>query len=165
MLTTLLLLVACDKPQSGKDQVVIEKKHAVPKSNDYETKSFFCCTDPQVKSLVDAHLTFTRLLAADKGSEAVPKAKAFLELAKAHPDLKEESTDLVHLWTDSKGIQANMETVNKKLIEIVQKNKAEQGEKIIVAFCPMAPGRWLQTETTISNPYYGSQMLKCGVFE
>ena len=165
MLTTLLLLAACDKPQSGKDQVVVEKKHAVPKSDDYQTKSFFCCTDPQIKSLVDAHLTFTRLLAADKGQEALPKAKTFLELAKAHPLLEEESKDLVHLWTDSKGIQANMETVNQKLIDLVTKHKAEQGEKIIVAYCPMAPGRWLQTEQTIFNPYYGSQMLKCGVFE
>ena len=165
MLTSLLLLFACDTPQSGKDQVIVEQKHAVPKSDDYQTKSFFCCTDPKIKALVDAHLTFTRLLAADKGTQALPKAKEFLDLALAHPELKEEATDLVHLWTDAKGIQANMENMNKKLINIVQKSKADKGEKIIVAYCPMAPGRWLQTEPTISNPYYGSQMLTCGVFE
>ena len=165
MLTSLLLLFACDKPQSGKDQVIVEQKHAVPKSDDYQTKSFFCCTDPKVKALVDAHLSFTRLLAADKGTEALPKAKEFLDLALAHSELKEEAIDLVHLWTDAKGIQSNMEEINKKLIAVVQKNKADQGEKIIVAYCPMAPGRWLQTEKTISNPYYGSQMLTCGVFE
>lgn len=165
MLTTLLLLFACDKPQSGKNQVIVEQKHAVPKSDDHQTKSFFCCTDPKVKALVDAHLSFTRLLAADKGAQALPKAKEFLDLALMHPDLKAEATDLVHLWTDAKGIQANMEDINKKLINIVQKSKADKGEKIIVAYCPMAPGRWLQTESTISNPYYGSQMLTCGVFE
>jgi hypothetical protein len=165
MHTSLLLFLACENPQSGKDQIITEQKHAVPKADDHQTKSFSCCTDPQVKSLVDAHLAFSRLLAADKGTEAIPKSKDFLDLARAHPALKEEAADLVHLWTDTKGIQANMETINKMLIDIVQKNKGGSGEKIIVAYCPMAPGRWLQTEETISNPYYGSQMLTCGVFE
>ena len=165
MLTSLLLLFACGEPKSAKDQIIIEKKHAVPKSDDHQTKSFFCCTDPKVKALVDVHLTFTRLLAADKGTQALPKAKEFLDLALSHPELKEEATDLVHLWADGKGIQANMERINKMLIDLVQKNKASSGEKIIVAYCPMAPGRWLQTESTISNPYYGSQMRTCGVFE
>ena len=165
MLTSFLLLFACDEPKSAKDQIIVEKKHAVPKSDDYQTKSFSCCSDPSIQALLDSHLEFTRLLAADKRTQAVPKAKAFLDLALTHPDLKEEATDLIHLWTDGKGIQANMESINKMLIDLVQKNKAESGTKIIVAYCPMAPGRWLQTESTISNPYYGSQMLTCGVFE
>lgn len=165
MFNALLLLFSCDESQSGKNQVIIEKKHAVPRFEDHQTKSFFCCADSNTKALVDTHLTFTRLLASDKGKEAIPKAKEFLDLALAHPELKEEATDLVHLWTDAKGIQANMKDINKKLIDVTLKNKAEKGERIIVAFCPMAPGRWLQTETTISNPYYGSEMLTCGVFE
>ena len=165
MLISILLLFACDKPKSGKEQVIIEQKHAVPKSDDYHTKSFFCCTDSQTKELVHAHLSFTRLLAADKGKEALKQAEVFLHLALEHPELKEEATDLVHLWIDAKGIQSNMETINKKLIDIVKKSRAEKGQRLIVAYCPMAPGRWLQTETKISNPYYGSEMLTCGVFE
>ena len=31
-----------------------------------------------------------------------------------------------------------------------------------VAYCPMAPGSWLQTGKEIRNPYYGASMLKCG---
>ena len=165
MHTSLLLLLACDNPQSGKDQIITEQKHAVPKADDHQTKSFSCCTDTQIKSLVDAHLSYTRLLAADKSKEAVPQAKAFLDLALTHPELKEEATDLVHLWTDAKGIQTNMEHINKILIGLATASKADSGEKIIVAYCPMAPGRWLQTEKIISNPYYGSEMLTCGVFE
>lgn len=33
---------------------------------------------------------------------------------------------------------------------------------INVAYCPMAPGSWLQTGKEIRNPYYGASMLKCG---
>lgn len=31
-----------------------------------------------------------------------------------------------------------------------------------VAYCPMAKHSWLQAGRTISNPYYGSLMLRCG---
>ena len=32
------------------------------------------------------------------------------------------------------------------------------------AYCPMAKASWLQTGTTISNPYLGKEMLRCGEF-
>jgi hypothetical protein len=34
-----------------------------------------------------------------------------------------------------------------------------------LAYCPMADAQWLQTDTTIQNPYYGHAMLRCGVIE
>ena len=38
-----------------------------------------------------------------------------------------------------------------------------------MAFCPMAfdneGGRWIQPKGEIMNPYYGSAMRRCGVFE
>ena len=39
--------------------------------------------------------------------------------------------------------------------------------RVIAGFCPMAPppGRWIQREDIIQNPFYGSKMLTCGVFE
>jgi hypothetical protein len=33
-----------------------------------------------------------------------------------------------------------------------------------IAFCPMAKKPWLQAESTIANPYYGSEMPTCGDF-
>jgi len=33
---------------------------------------------------------------------------------------------------------------------------------INVAYCPMAPGSWLQSGKEIRNPYYGASMMKCG---
>lgn len=33
------------------------------------------------------------------------------------------------------------------------------------AYCPMAKASWLQTEQTVSNPYFGQAMLRCGQFK
>ena len=61
---------------------------------------------------------------------------------------------------------------NLKKEDITQSQTKKDGEnsdeiRIIVGFCPMAPspGRWLQREDIIQNPFYGSKMLTCGVFE
>ena len=67
-----------------------------------------------------------------------------------------------------KDIQGDFETASQLMVDFGKKHKAEKSDStltVITAFCPMAPGRWLQTEETISNPYYGSEMLTCGVFE
>ena len=34
---------------------------------------------------------------------------------------------------------------------------------IYVVYCSMAPGSWLQRGTGIRNPYYGAEMLRCGM--
>jgi Cu(I)/Ag(I) efflux system membrane fusion protein len=38
----------------------------------------------------------------------------------------------------------------------------ERWEKLTVYRCPMAKARWIQFDDDMGNPYYGSQMLKCG---
>jgi len=42
------------------------------------------------------------------------------------------------------------------------KLKAPDGVK--VAFCPMVRKPWLQSASTIDNPYFGKSMLTCGTF-
>ena len=88
-----------------------------------------------------------------------------LEEANKHPSLKEESETIKPLWTDMEGIRANLSDISLLIISLAKKHKADTGQVIITAFCPMAPGRWLQKKDEIHNPYYGSKMLKCGVFE
>jgi len=34
-----------------------------------------------------------------------------------------------------------------------------------MAFCPMVMKPWLQADATITNPYYGKDMLTCGNFK
>jgi hypothetical protein len=39
---------------------------------------------------------------------------------------------------------------------------ARFGAELHVMHCPMAPIDWVQTDAVIANPYYGSEMLRCG---
>lgn len=36
------------------------------------------------------------------------------------------------------------------------------GDSLHVMHCPMVPADWLQTDESLRNPYYGSEMLRCG---
>jgi len=36
------------------------------------------------------------------------------------------------------------------------------GKKLEAAYCPMAKKSWIQEGKSITNPYYGSSMLRCG---
>jgi hypothetical protein len=38
----------------------------------------------------------------------------------------------------------------------------EQAGDCFIMTCPMAGADWVQTSATIANPYFGSQMLRCG---
>ncbi len=42
---------------------------------------------------------------------------------------------------------------------------AEGQDGYHVAYCPMVKKSWVQTSTEIKNPYYGKEMLTCGVIK
>jgi len=42
--------------------------------------------------------------------------------------------------------------------------KLKPPEGVRIAFCPMVHKPWLQTASTIDNPYFGKSMLTCGDF-
>lgn len=42
---------------------------------------------------------------------------------------------------------------------------AEKTGAHYVMTCPMAGADWMQTSATVTNPYYGSQMLHCGTIK
>lgn len=44
----------------------------------------------------------------------------------------------------------------------VRPPRAGVAPALFEAYCPMAGAAWLQTSETVSNPYYGSAMLRCG---
>lgn len=45
---------------------------------------------------------------------------------------------------------------------LVRWSRAADGDKPIVAYCPMVKRSWLQPEGELGNPYYGQSMLRCG---
>jgi hypothetical protein len=52
--------------------------------------------------------------------------------------------------------------LNEKLVPWIKKHPQEGAE---LAYCPMKKASWLQKKGEIRNPYYGAEMLECGVKE
>ena len=124
-------LIACStQEESSKDQIIVVPKHVASRKDDFEKKSFYCCSDASIQPLMESYL----------------KLIETLTIRSTLSDISLQMIDLAKQQKMDKGVN-------------------DKGVKMAIAFCPMAPGRWLQTRTEIHNPYYGSQMLKCGVFE
>jgi hypothetical protein len=62
---------------------------------------------------------------------------------------------------DLDAARAAFKSLSDSLIEFVKTQKAATGT-YHVAYCPMAKASWLQTGTTIMNPYMGKSMAHCG---
>jgi len=62
---------------------------------------------------------------------------------------------------DLETARAAFKTLSESLIQFVKGQKAAAGT-YHVAYCPMAKARWLQTGTTVMNPYTGKSMPHCG---
>ena len=175
----ILFLLACnstDEP-SGKEVVLKVQKHASPKADDYQNKSFQCCDTKEARELVDLYLKLTRAMASDDDT-LTAKAVTNLVTHTSTPEFNiyaqseglKEWIEGPKYWStlSRKDIQSDFETASQLMVDFGKKHRTGQTDSsltVITAFCPMAPGRWLQTEQTISNPYYGSEMLTCGVFE
>ncbi len=119
-------------------------------------------------TLVDPYLRVQAALATDTLA-GVPEAAKAIESA-ASPfgidalplgsSAKKLST--ASSLTDARAAFGDLSTA---LLEYAAKTKADVPAGIRVAFCPMNSKPWLQKESEIKNPYYGSQMLTCGTFK
>ena len=174
MLWFVVLSACSNPPPSSKDVVLTTQKHVAPKADDFKNKSFFCCDQPEANALIEQYLNLARAMAADDDD----KTKIAAESLYQHTSSVEFSSysaeeglqEIIEgskYWTtlSREDIQQDFEVASQVMIDFAKKHRSETGVQIITAFCPMAPGRWLQTEKVISNPYYGSKMLTCGVFE
>ncbi len=79
-------------------------------------------------------------------------------LIKVLPSLGDSAAELSKA-KDIKVARAAFGTLSEALVAY---RKLVTGDAPNVAFCPMAKKSWLQNGNTISNPYYGSKMLRCG---
>lgn len=102
-------------------------------------------------------------LAADKTDGVKEHADALAksddkEVAKAATELGKA--------TDLEGTRKAFADISKALIATLHEaaKKGTDAGTVYVFECPMAKpyGKWLQAEDAIGNPYYGSEMLKCG---
>lgn len=61
---------------------------------------------------------------------------------------------------DIKKQREAFKTLSKNMYDLLKTSKLST--PIYYQYCPMQDANWLSTESTIKNPYYGSQMLTCG---
>ncbi len=61
---------------------------------------------------------------------------------------------------DIDSARAAFKLLSNSLIEFAKNHNATATYHI--AYCPMAKASWLQTGTTVMNPYFGKAMLHCG---
>ncbi len=167
-----VLLSACDPsppatPVQPKVQVVTG--HARPAEGAFEKATFSCCADPGATAAVKAFSDLGASLAADDEGASVAGAGA---LAAALDGLT-TGGDAAPLGamgpalrsaTDITAVRAAYLEVSVPMLALAKTNRGGEATYAI-GYCPMKPGRWLQSTAELANPYYGAQMLRCGTFE
>ena len=94
------------------------------------------------------------------------KGEAHMFWMKGSKVLMTSATDISNVKNISKG-RVFFEQLSTSLIQVLKVFRIENNDNHYVQFCSMAfdnkGAYWLSKESKIRNPYYGSQMLKCGV--
>ena len=133
-------------------------------------------TTPAQK-LVAAYLGVQQKLAADdaKGaSAAFAQLKAAAEVQQLGGDaqLRQRIVAAAAAGAGAKDIaaaRAAFATSSDSLLEWLKREGNPLASSLRVAHCPMARdgkgARWLQSDATVKNPYFGSEMLECGSLE
>ena len=93
----------------------------------------------------------------DAGRAGVEESKVS-EVADLLPDLQQAAASLA----TAEGIDAAREALSQLTKPLVRYRALVEGDRPVVAYCPMANKAWLQPAGEIGNPYYGQSMAHCG---
>lgn len=96
-------------------------------------------------------------LANDDLKTALNEHKALCK--KDVSEFKSEYKDCGKEFKDIEGLRESFKKLSDFYIKHADKKELDQ---LIVAECPMAKAKWIQTKGGIKNPYYGKSMLECG---
>jgi Cu(I)/Ag(I) efflux system membrane fusion protein len=136
----------------------------------------------QLGALYTAYLTLQESLAADDMESARAAAKTVSEAlqsvdmelleGKAHmawmplANSIKESLASLEASADLEAMRTPFEPIAGNLTEAIKLFGIQDGPPVYVAHCPMAldgeGANWLQKDTEVNNPYFGSAMLRCG---
>lgn len=148
----------------------------------FQQKAYACCATAAANSVVGQYLGVQRALSRDDVAGAVSAAATLAATCSqlAGAASPEDAATLQKLAADAQAltgadiaaVRKGFGTLSTDLIAwgaVAAPNVAATGSagglRIAKAYCPMADASWLQTEPTVSNPYYGASMLTCGSFQ
>ncbi|MBM74005.1 MAG: hypothetical protein CMK59_01285 [Proteobacteria bacterium] len=182
----LFILTSCnsENPPPQKTQILTSTKHAAAKKSDFDNYAFHCCSEKTLNSALNSYLKLVQAMGDDDEQKSLAsfsdlstsieqlqipeKDNLISEFSKINSDSLTSLRDSFSLFSSAFIKVVQLQKANDLQTETTSKEpkpSTKQLKKISVAFCPMAPGRWLQTSNIIHNPYFGSEMLTCGVFE
>ena len=122
----------------------------------------------------DQYLVISESLAKDEFKKAKAGVMSLMENAKEvsadHKKSKHYKAMMmqIHSMHGAKNIQELRDAFkgfSDAFLKKAKAHKAMLSNELNVFYCPMAKGRWAQSDSEIKNPYYGASMLKCGGLE
>lgn len=157
---TLLILLACGGDKAAPAPAPAKVPLAETKAPDH---GFVCCDSDAATSIVAAYIKLNDRLAGDDDAGAKLALTALANAAAT--ELPTESAALAALA--DKPIKDKREALKPISTRLIAYAKAHTGgeAKVAEAYCPMADASWIQSGSTIANPYYGAEMLTCGSFK
>lgn len=117
--------------------------------------------DDATKAVLTSYEKVRAALASDNLDAAKQAAATLTEQATAAKnDPIAKSGDALAKSSDLKTAREHFKAISQEVIPMV---KGKAGYYVIT--CSMANASWVQTDKAVQNPYYGKQMLKCGVVQ
>ncbi len=122
-----------------------------------------------VQSVYDGYIQVQTILAQDSVAGVSAAATAMLKAIqgdsmKMLPPKVTKQVEALSKAKDLSAARAAFKPFSESLIQYLKDQKVPAGAYHEV-YCPMAKASWLQTDTTIANPYLGKEMLRCGQFK
>jgi len=119
-----------------------------------------CCADECV-SLIPAYLNVSEALADDdlKGAIDASEDLGLWAECSGEKDLDQAVADLER----SRNLTEARIAFREISDEVISLAKWIPGHHVMT--CSMAKADWIQIESEVSNPYYGSKMLRCGTIK
>jgi Cu(I)/Ag(I) efflux system membrane fusion protein len=122
-----------------------------------------------VQSVYDGYIQVHAALAQDSLEGVSSTANAMTKdivgdsMKMLPPKVAQQSEALANA-KDLQAARAAFKSLSESLIQYLKNQKVPPGA-YHEAYCPMAKASWLQTGATITNPYLGKEMLRCGQFK
>lgn len=130
--------------------------------------------DP-ARMMLASYEKISNALAADDLPKAQEAARGFLSVAeltatkldcgpdKNCPEGALGCTGHLQALIDAETIEKARKEFKHVSAQAIRMAKSEEG--FVIMTCPMAGenGDWVQSDTTVRNPYFGSKMLRCGM--
>jgi hypothetical protein len=117
------------------------------------------------KAVVASYLEIHAALSADKVEGVKPAAAAIAKEAArmgASGGAIVTAAKTMESAADLKAARAALGALSDAVIAAANADDWKDVSGVKIGYCPMVKKYWVQKDGTVSNPYYGSQMLTCG---